>query len=78
MIKFKQLFKENMPALPKNLNTMKERWQVVKYFPDPYEPVQQREGYVPPEDKPIAVVDVGRRGASDDELSDASVDMFEV
>ena len=40
MIRFKHLFKDNMPPLPKTLQAQKERWQVVKYFPDPEEPVQ--------------------------------------
>ena len=75
MIKFKQLFKDNMPPLPKSLPTKKERWQVVKYFPDPVEPTQP-DGYV--DDAPPVAIPVSQRGASDDELSDASLEMFQV
>ena len=64
-----------MPPLPKSLPDKKDRWQVVKYYPDPCEP-EQPEGYVP-EKKPVNVV-VSQRGASDDEVSLASVDMFAV
>ena len=40
MIRFKQLFKDNMPPLPKTLSEKKARWEIVKYYPDPYEPEQ--------------------------------------
>ena len=74
MIKFKQLFKDNMPAVPKSLNAKKERWQIVKYYPDPTEPTQP-EGYI--DDAPV-VKPTAHCGASDDELSNSSVAMFQV
>ena len=75
MIKFKQLFKENMPALPKTLPTKKERWETVKYFPDPLIS-EQPEDYIP-EAAPV-VLTTNHRGESDDKQSEASVAMFQV
>ena len=75
MIKFKHIFKENMPALPKSLTAKKERWEVVKYFPDPSEP-SQPDGYI--DDAPVIVRPTAHRGASNDEQSDTSVAMFQV
>ena len=76
MIKFKQLFKDNMPSLPKTLPEKKARWDVVKYFPDPPKPIVP-DGYIP-ERKTAVVVSISQRGDSDDDLSHGSIDMFQV
>ena len=55
MIRFKHLFKDNMPALPKTLPTRKDRWQVVKYFPDPEEPIQP-DSYIPENEEPAVAI----------------------
>ena len=75
MVKFKHLFKDNMPPLPKTVKEKKQRWEVVKFFPDPYEPVQP-EDYISAK-TPVKAM-VSQRGASDDEVSEASIDMFQV
>ena len=77
MIKYKQLSKDNMPPLPKNLQARKDRWEAVKYFPDPLEPVQPPE-YIALQEEPVEPVPIGNRGDSDDDLSVASIAMFQV
>ena len=47
MIKFKQLGKDGMPALPTNLPGYRQRWNDIRHFPDPVRPVAP-EGYVDP------------------------------
>ena len=72
MIKFKQLFKDGMPPLPTNLTARKLRWfRICQYMDDPPEP-----------SKPIGYVDIDEeievpRCESDDEMSAASIPMFE-
>ena len=80
MIKFKQLMKDNMPPLPTTLASRKLRWfQISKWLEDPLPPVAP-DGYVDNEAETMAPQHppVHARGCSDDEMSDASIDMFPV
>ena len=77
MIKFKQLFKDNMPPLPTTLQSRKLRWfQVCKSMADPPCPTKP-DAYIDAVSKPTLQT-VDARGGRDDEMSVASIDMFPV
>ena len=79
MIKFKQLDKDDMPALPTNLTSRKQRWYATcQHMSDPPEPTRPN-NYIdiaaPP--TPMGELATGR-GDSDDDMSELSYEMFEV
>ena len=81
MIKFKQLFKDNMPSLPTNLIARKQRWfSVCQHMEDPPLP-QPPENYIELDNNspstPIGQVATAR-GDSDDDMSELSFEMFAV
>lgn len=80
MIKFKQLFKDNMPSLPTSLQSRKLRWfQVSRFMEDPPAPTKP-DGYIDVEPNPSGLQRQPdeNRGCSDDDMSAASVEMFPV
>ena len=80
MIKFKQLFKDEMPALPTNLTARKQRWfSVCQYMQDPPVPTRP-DSYVELDNSPSTPIGplATCRGDSDDDMSELSFEMFAV
>ena len=81
MIKFKQLDKEDMPALPTNLTRRKQRWfGVCQHMEDPSPPTcpdNYVEEAAPPQAS-LGQLSTTVRGDSDDEMSELSFEMFAV
>ena len=80
MIKFKQLFKDDMPALPTNLTSRKQRWYAVcQHMEDPPVPTPP-ENYLDNVAAPSTphTERSATRGDSDDDMSELSFEMFAV